>query len=164
MFYYSQMAGHPPISARDARSLSNWHLNHLNAIQAAESSYINYTRDLFSVVPNPKSHLRHLFEKSVHSRNMRRWRVKKEDIESSGHDGTHELHLFDEKFDTFTSVITACIGLVMLIAPLWILEFTNSSIASLAWITGFIILFHCLFTYATVAKPFEVSSEPFPQC
>ncbi len=58
-------------------------------------------------------------------------------------------------FDAFITFIIACTGLVMLIAPLWILEFTKSSIASLAWMTGFLVLFLYMVAYATVAKPFE---------
>ena len=78
-----------------------------------------------------------------------------EDVENSNRDTKHELYISDERVDGFISVVIAFVGLAMLIAPLWILEYTNSSRASLAWITGFIVLFLCLVTYATVAKPFE---------
>lgn len=156
MFYQSQLANRPPVPAKDATSLSNWQQNHLNAIQSEEAAYIKHTRDLFSVVPKSKSPLRNLFEKSLHFRIFRPWRVKREeDIENSNRDTKHELYISDERVDGFISIIIAFVGLAMLITPLWILEFTSSSIASLAWITGFIILFLCIVSYATVAKPFE---------
>jgi hypothetical protein len=155
MFYFSQLKARPPVPGKDSKSIGNWLENHMNAIQAEEAAYINHTSDLFSVVPKPKSPLRNLFEKSLHFRIFRPWRVKRDDIENYSYDMKHELYISDERVDAFISIIIACTGLVMLIAPLWILEFTKSSIASLAWITGFIVLFLCMVTYATVAKPFE---------
>ncbi|CZR62673.1 uncharacterized protein PAC_12570 [Phialocephala subalpina] len=83
------------------------------------------------------------------------WRVKRKGIDSSDYDAKHELYMSDERIDGCISVTIAVAGLVMLIAPLWILEFTSSNKASLAWITGFITLFLCVVTYATAAKPFE---------
>lgn len=156
MFYQSQLASRPPVPPKDIRSLGNWHTNHLDAIQSEEAAYIKHARDLFSVVPKNKSPLRNLFEKSLHFRIFRPWRVKmEEDIENSNRDTKHEIYISDERVDGFISVIIAFVGLVMLIAPLWILEFTESGRASLAWITGFVVLFLCLVSYATVAKPFE---------
>ncbi|EHK97238.1 hypothetical protein M7I_7017 [Glarea lozoyensis 74030] len=83
MFHYSHLTNRPPVPTKDATSLSNWHENHLNAIQDEEAAYITHTEDLFSLVSNPKSPLRNLFEKSLHFRIFRPWQVKRKDPENA---------------------------------------------------------------------------------
>jgi len=156
MFHYSHLKSRPPVPKKDVRSVSQWLENHQNAIQAEEAAYVGHTGDLFAVVPKLKSPLRNLFEKWGRFRVFQPWRVKKKDIELGGHDPEiEEVYLSDERINGFVSFVIASVGLVMLIAPLWILNFTQSTVKSLAWITGFIVLFLCLVTYATIAKPFE---------
>ncbi|KAL2788856.1 hypothetical protein BJX66DRAFT_339903 [Aspergillus keveii] len=52
----------------------------------------------------------------------------------------------------FTTVV---IGLVMLIAPIWILTFTEPIVLKLTIITIFILLFLSLVSFGTNAKPYE---------
>lgn len=61
----------------------------------------------------------------------------------------------DKKIDEFITFTTVLIGLVMLIAPIWILAYTHPVAAKLAIITAFILLFLALVSFGTNAKPFE---------
>lgn len=57
--------------------------------------------------------------------------------------------------ELFVAIIIVSIGLLMLIAPLWVLMFVGNQIKRLAIITAFIIVFLLLISTVTVAKPFE---------
>lgn len=46
-------------------------------------------------------------------------------------------------------------GMVMLIAPLWVLAVTHGTMKRLGVITGFVVLFLGLIAFTTVARPFE---------
>lgn len=62
----------------------------------------------------------------------------------------------DEKFESFTTTSIIVIGLVMLLAPMWWLEFTSTSTVRLGIITGFICAFISIMSVATTNRPFEV--------
>lgn len=47
-------------------------------------------------------------------------------------------------------------GLVMLLAPMWWLEYASDGDTRLKIITGFLCVFICLMSTATVNRPFEV--------
>ena len=62
----------------------------------------------------------------------------------------------NSRLDLFTNVSIITAGLVMLLAPLWWLEFVDNSKIKLAVMTGFICVFVGLMSTATVNKPFEI--------
>ena len=64
-------------------------------------------------------------------------------------------YISDAKIDHFVTVSIMTIGLLMLIAPLWILTYLGGLARRLAVISAFIVLFVVLVSWATVAKPFE---------
>jgi hypothetical protein len=55
----------------------------------------------------------------------------------------------------FFTRATMVVGLLMLISPLWILEFVNGPLQRLGVITAFIVLFLFLLSVATTARPIE---------
>lgn len=61
----------------------------------------------------------------------------------------------DKRIDRFITILVVGIGVVMLIAPMWILQAVPSNSYKLAVITTFIVVFLGIVSYATVAKPFE---------
>jgi hypothetical protein len=73
----------------------------------------------------------------------------------------HVHYSSDKRIDyfvMFTTVFmftTVVIGLVMLIAPIWILTFTEPIVLKLTIITIFILLFLSLVSFGTNAKPYE---------
>lgn len=54
----------------------------------------------------------------------------------------------------FSVIITS--GLILLLGPMWALQFVTDNIKRLVIITIFILVFTALLSSATVAKPFEV--------
>ena len=72
-----------------------------------------------------------------------------------GYDPRTTVLLDDEAAEAFFTRLTILTGLVMLISPLWILEFVIDPLHRLGVITAFILLFFALLAFATTARPFE---------
>lgn len=138
---------------KDIYSLSNWFNNNGNAILAEETDYIKHPSDLFSLVPRLKSPLVSLLERSSRFRLLRLW--QQEDIENLTSNDKNVHYYLDKKIDRFITTFIMGLGLVMLIAPLWILAFVGGLVQRLGVISAFIVLFVALISVTTVAKPFE---------
>ncbi|KAF2112206.1 hypothetical protein BDV96DRAFT_602651 [Lophiotrema nucula] len=65
------------------------------------------------------------------------------------------LRQYYARVDKFVGVFITLMGMLMLIAPLWVLAVTEGIYKRLGVITGFIVLFLGLVAFTTVAKPFE---------
>lgn len=142
---------------RDINSLKNWFYNHEDAICNKVQEYINKD-DLFPLIPKERSPLRELFEVSSRFRLSRFWKREKSAATTSDllvH--CHEnIHLYsDKRIDVFVTFTTVFMGLVVLIAPIWILAYTQPTAGKLAIITAFILIFLALISFGTNAKPFE---------
>jgi hypothetical protein len=136
--------------------VSNWLYNKENAILEEEVAYANHGSDLFPLVPRPKSSLRRLLECSQRFRFSRFWRTQPSDLEEGPWTDDGYVHYSsDEKVDRFVGAIILLLGVMMLIAPLWILKFVPSTLNRLGVISTFIVLFVVLLSFTTVAKPFE---------
>jgi hypothetical protein len=61
----------------------------------------------------------------------------------------------NEKLEGFVTIVICLVGLLMLIAPLWILKAVGQPGPRLEIITAFIIVFLGLIQSVTIAKPFE---------
>ncbi len=61
----------------------------------------------------------------------------------------------DKRIDTFINVVIITVGMVMLIAPMWILNFLDGGTKKLGTITAFIVGFLGMISYSSSAKPFE---------
>lgn len=153
MLQHSQLKAHPPVPKKDISSLENWFHNNGNAILEAETEYIKRSSDLFSIVPKFKSPLRVLLEHSRHFRLLKLWQEK--NVDSMTRDDKHVHYISDEKIDRFIAIFIMTLGLIMLIAPLWILAFLGGLVQRLGVISTFIGLFVALVSVTTVAKPFE---------
>jgi hypothetical protein len=150
---HAQLRARPVVPKKNVRSVQNWLYNHIGAIDDEEADYIRHTSDLFSLVPKVRSPLRRLFERSLHFRILPIWRERRTDLES--HDEQHEFYMSDELIDAFVTIVITIVGFVMLVAPLWILEYVDGAAIKLAIITSFIVIFLALISFATVAKPSE---------
>lgn len=66
----------------------------------------------------------------------------------------------EEKIDKFVTCVTVGLGLIMLVAPLWLLQYVYVEVPDLMprlkIITGFLIGFTALLVIVAVARPFEV--------
>ena len=150
---HSQLRARPKVPRKDIISLENWLYNHPNAILPAETEYIKRPSDLFTLVPASKSPLRLLLERSSHFRLLKLWRQKPSDSTMVRDENVH--YISDARIDHFVTVFIISIGLIMLIAPLWILTYLGGLARRLAVISAFIVLFVIVISWTTVAKPFE---------
>ena len=94
-----------------------------------------------------------LLERVPHFLKLRLWEQKITDQSGTEDDSIH--YFSDEKIDRFVSSFIMSLGLIMLIAPLWILTFLGGLVQRLGVISAFIGLFVALLFFTTVAKPFE---------
>jgi hypothetical protein len=156
MLLHSELRARPVAAKQQVASVSNWLFNKENAINSSETAYLDHTSDLVPLVPKPKSSLRKLLEKSRRFRLSRFWRTQPSDTcDHLGVDTGDTYYSSDEKIEQFASLVILFLGVVMLVAPLWALEFVHGPVNRLGLITVFIVLFVTLVSLATVAKPFE---------
>lgn len=64
-------------------------------------------------------------------------------------------YISDKRIDRFITVVIVVVGMMMLIAPMWILQSLADQTQKLGTITAFIVVFLGLISYTSVAKPFE---------
>ena len=150
---HSQLRARPKVPRKDIVSLENWFYNHPSAILPAETMYIKRPSDLFTLVPASKSPLRLLLERSSRFRLHKFWRQKPSDSTVVRDENVH--YISDAKIDHFVTIFIMSIGLIMLIAPLWILTYLGGLARRLAVISAFIVSFAVLLSWTTIAKPFE---------
>ncbi|CZR67627.1 uncharacterized protein PAC_17526 [Phialocephala subalpina] len=152
----AEIKKHPTASSQDVQSLQIWHWNHQNrAIDPSEASYLSHPLDLFSVVPKEKTPLRRLLERWKTFRIHWLWKEEKAP-ELPLYDKENVNYISDKKIDTFITVLIIVVGMAMLIAPMWVLEYLSKPVAKLGTITAFVVVFLGCVSYASVAKPFEV--------
>lgn len=148
---HSELRTRPKVPKKDQESLKNWFYNHDDeAIHPLEAKFVNHSDDLFAMVARPKTSLRQLLERSQHFRLSKFWQTRAGE--------THDSNIHynsDERIDVFVSIIVTVLGLLMLIAPLWILGSVAPVKERLAIITVFLTVFLCFVTFTTAAKPFE---------
>ena len=115
---HSQLKARPPVPKKDISSLENWFYNNRNAILEAETEYIERSSDLFSIVPKAKTPLRVLLEHSNRFRLLKLWQEK--NVDAAGSSDENVRYSSDKKIDRFIATFILVLGIIMLIAPLWI--------------------------------------------
>ena len=151
----AELKKYPTSKHQDVKSLENWHWNHNDcAIDPEEQKYLTHQHDLFSVVPREKTPLRRLLDRSKRFRIHSWWKDKKAP-ELPLYDKDVVTYISDKRIDRFITVVIVGVGVLMLIAPMWILQALQDIHQKLGTITAFIVLFLGMVSYTTVAKPFE---------
>lgn len=151
---HMQIKARASANKRDIESLRNWLDNNDGAIMPEERKYIDKD-DLFALIPKERSPLRRLFERSSHFRLSKVWRKTSPSTDLPLHVQQH-IHLSsDKRIDQFVACTIITVGLVMLIAPIWILAFAYQAVVKLTIITLFILLFLVLLSFGMNAKPYE---------
>ncbi|KAL3479502.1 hypothetical protein BJX99DRAFT_222235 [Aspergillus californicus] len=154
IYHYIQLKTRASAPKKDIKSLKNWFYNHDGAITPEERRYIEKD-DLFALVPKDRSPLRRLLERSSSFRFSRLWKRNKPDSELPFHIQQHVHYSSDKRMDRFVTLTTIATGLIMIIAPIWILAYTDPAAFKLAVITIFNFLFLTLVSLGTNAKPYE---------
>ena len=153
---FGQLRSLPTASARNVTSVSNWLYNNGDPVADEEVLYLKNRGDLVPVLPKSKSSLRLLLEKFEGFRLFSHWRLDRPDVgRLDCADYEHVFYTSDDKMERFIAIIILVLGLVMIIASLWILNAIKAAETRLGVITMFIVLFVCLLSFTTVAKPFE---------
>jgi hypothetical protein len=158
LIQHSTIRTQPRVAKRNVESISNWLFNTQNTILDKEAAYIQKRSDLVQLVPKAITPFQHLLEKSTRFRLSRLWVKKQPDlpIHSAAYPDT--LHYrSDARVDRSVGVTVMVLGLAMLIAPLWVLAYTEVMWKRLGVMTGFIVLFLGRVAFTTIAKPFQES-------
>lgn len=149
---YSGILGRPPVRPLDIQSVRNWlFMNHPSAISTAESSFINHTDDLIAVQSKQKSPVRLFLERSSYFR-INYFKSVPSDpliVEPENY-WTNDQHM-----ERFAGMLIGSVGVLMLIAPLWVLNFVSGPVTKLGVITAFIITFFVTAALATTANVSE---------
>jgi hypothetical protein len=144
----------PPVPKEDVRNSYAWHYNNHGAILDEEKAYITHEDDLMAIHPREKGSLRRFIGLLALPRRHRFFRRKPDGTENFHDPETHYLARLD-RIDKLVSGIIIVAGLLMLVVPLWILQFLGDDVVRLGVITTFIILFLVVVATISGAKPYE---------
>ncbi|KAI0889584.1 uncharacterized protein GGS22DRAFT_148652 [Annulohypoxylon maeteangense] len=142
---------------RNIQNIETWFECNKGAIMEEETDFIKHRDDLISGCGEKKAILRLFFEDEI----IRRTKIfmglfrKNPPPSLSLRDRNEIFHFSDRAIDAFGSLATLIIALIMLIAPLWILQRLDDIFSKLAVITSFIIVCVFFLSFATLGRPFE---------
>lgn len=153
MVNHSKVRSRPTVPAKDIQYVKNWHITNEGAIDEEEQSYLTQTDDLFQINPRFRTPLRRVLERSTRFGWLLLFRREPQD--QTHYDPKTMYYELNERLESFVTITICLVGLIMLIAPLWILSYVGPSQARLGIITAFIVLFLALIQSVTIAKPFE---------
>lgn len=130
-----------------------WFWNNPGAIVQEEQEYINKVGDVISLVNRVKSPLRLLLEKFE---SLLTWRLFRTKSRQDQIPSATTSYYSNARFDSFVTLVLMFTGMLLLLGPMWILEFMSNNTKRLGVITGFVLLFTLLLASATISRPFEV--------
>jgi hypothetical protein len=134
--------------------LRHWHKRYRGAIDHGEIQYLDQDSDLLRLLPRNSEPLRRYLERWDAFAFCCLWRKKQTGPVTPEQQDISYME--DKKIDRFIMLVTIVIWLLMLIAPLWVLHFVNSSLIKLGIITAFIIVFLAVMALVTDAEPSEM--------
>ena len=180
---FSQFSNHPKPDTnaiKDIRNYLNWRTVkfpsglEMGPIDSAEVAFIcdeNHEDDLVPVQPSNRSPLRRYLERFTYMIFRKvgvpdKFKRKPPQRSDQGEEGATSIPLEEEygdfviwaKEETIEGVasfITGFISLAMLIGPLWVLNTVQTTNGKLGVITGFLVLFYLLMSFATSARTSE---------
>lgn len=134
-------------------NVKNWFFNNPGAIAEQEREFINQTGDLVALGCSPPTPLRNLARQFP-------WLIKLLPVRAtprtqhvqSPSTNYHNVN----KVEKALFIVVVALGLLLLLGPMWALQFVSDNVKRLGIITGFILVFTALLSAASVAKPFEV--------
>lgn len=134
-------------------NVKNWLHNHPLAITYEEQAFIQKEGDLFTLVPRTRSPLQKVLEKWQALGRTGLFRKPQRDDRLFSETTTYHSNARMEFFASGVVIIT---GLMLLLGPMWALQFVTDNVKRLGIITGFVMLFTMAIYIASAAKPFEV--------
>ncbi|KAI5358521.1 hypothetical protein Slin15195_G109690 [Septoria linicola] len=138
---------------KDIKSVADWVTDKANAILDAEIEYVSKSTnhaDLFAMVPKKDSPVRKVLERSSWFRQWSIWQIPSQLNEPT------VTFASDRHIDAFVTASIVAIGLVMLVAPLWILAVYAQSFQRLGVITASLVVFLVFISSTNADRPLEV--------
>ena len=151
---HTPLRARPRVPKEDVRNSYAWHYNNHGAILDEEKAYITHEDDLMLICPREKGSLRQFIGRLALARRHRFFRLEPDGTESFHDPETHYLARLD-RIDKLVSGIIIVAGLLMLVIPLWVLQFLSDDVVRLGVITAFMILFLVVIATISGAKPYE---------
>lgn len=155
------MRSRPAAEPRQIKNVKNWLFNTANkyrdAIAETETkSYTapKYAADLISISSRTRPPLGQWLESSAKLQLSGLFRENH--VEGKHVDATTTTYSSNAKFEKLTNRSIILGGLVMLLTPLWLLEYYSGSKVRLGIITTFVVAFMWIMSTATINRPFEV--------
>lgn len=158
---YAQLATRPQVHPYDVKAVRDWHRNYDGAINDEEAAYITddkYTDDLIPVHPKSRTSFGRVMERFLLGRpSMRKFFCRIPSDRQNIDDGLTlwSNHNFDKRMERLSFFFIGLAGLVMLIGPLWWLNYLPNPEARLGVITGFVVAFFVIVAKATTASVYE---------
>jgi hypothetical protein len=144
----------PRAEERQIRNVVNWLKR--RAINSAESSFIEETHDLISINHRTRAPLGRWLESFRSLHRLRPFRTTPPFPESCVASSPSITYSSNAMFDRLTNISIVFGGLIMLLAPLWWLEYVSSSVTKLKIVSGFVCGFVGVMMCAVSNRPFEV--------
>lgn len=133
------------------RNVQMWFQDHVNAVDPDEQDYIEHSDDLMTLSQKYKTSMQKFCERIAFVQWLfSRRGTKLPDFEKRVRVGS------DDKLQWFADSIIICLGLLMLFAPMWWLEWIVDDVTRLAIMTCFIFVFAVGLRAISRAQPFEV--------
>lgn len=153
MLSFSQIRTWRSAQKYQIENIEAWFWNHPTAIVKEEQEFVRKAGDVVALVARVKSPLRLLLEKfrSVLICGLFRAKQRTDQVQSPT-----TSYYSNTKFDAFVTAVLIFSGILLLLGPMWTLQYMTNNTKRLGVITAFILLFTSLLASATVAKPFEV--------
>ena len=184
MLDHSELKRRPDATQRQKENVRKWLRNNNQPIVEAETAFVE-REDLVPMVSRVKPPLRRFIDRFDLDLRIFWWRRSNKKVNAANdprksprktanrvkltrrhfnHPDNFEsqttIYSEGERIDKFVTCVTIGLGLLMLIAPLWILQYFYGAqadmTARLGIITGFLIGFTALLSIVAVARPFEV--------
>lgn len=141
------------VSKEEIRNSYAWHWNNHGAILDEEQAYITHEDDLMAICPHERGYLRKLIGRFNLAQRHRFFRRTPDGTENYDPETQYLARL--DRIDRLVSGIILLAGLVILIAPLWILHSVVDDTVRLGIITGFMVMFLVIVTIVCGMKPGE---------
>lgn len=152
----AQLAARPTVNHLDAEKVQSWfHDISPRAIEETEQEYIKYHEDLIHIQPKVNSWFRSVLGSTflLDMPTLRPY-FERYPQDKRVQDGNTRWQN-DERVERFSSAVIGCVGLAILIGPLWLLEYITPDPIRLGITTAFIFLFFVLIVVATTAQVSE---------
>jgi hypothetical protein len=149
---FSKLRTRPRADKRQVDNVNNWLQR--GAIAETEAEFATHCSDLISINSRNSAPLGQWLEAC---RKLHLWRIfRAKNVPDLHIKSPATVYSSNQKFDGLTTTSIIFMGLVMLLAPMWWLEFVSGSESRLKIITGFICVFIVVMSTATIHRPFEV--------